>query len=370
MVRVLQVISGLTFGGVQNVVLNYYKNIDRSKIQFDFAIMEDTNGELEGLVQELGAKIYRFPNIYKNPKDFSKAFLKFLKEHREYQIVHAHMNFQNLYILKCAKKARVKMRISHSHSAYKSANKLVEFVKKIAKKRIVKYATNCWACSKVAGEWLYGNAVNSEKFCVIKNAIDIENYSFSEKKRDDTRKEFGLKDEFLFIHTGTFYKAKNHYFLLKVFNELQKEVNCKLMLVGDGVLKKKIESQTKELGIYDKVIFTGAQSNVSRFLSAADALIFPSLFEGLPMTVVEAQANGLICFLSQAIPNEVVYTDNCFYCDDFDESLWRDYIIDTLKNKKRSCNSFSELCEYDIKNASANLLNLYRRGIDETIDCN
>ncbi len=370
MIKVLHVISGLNFGGVQKVVLNYYKNIDKNEVQFDFAVMDDKSGELETVVQELGAKIYRFPSVYKRPKEFSKKFLNFLKAHKEYKIVHAHMNFQNIYILKCAKKANVKMRISHSHSAYKSANKLVEFVKKIVKKRIVKYATNCWACSKLAGEWLYGNSVNNKKFCVIKNAIDIEKYSFSRNDRDEIRKEYNINDEIVFIHTGTFYAAKNHEFLLRVFYQLQKKLNCKLMLVGDGHLKLKIESQAKTLGIYDKILFVGAQSNVSKFLSASDALIFPSVFEGLPMSVVEAQANGLICFLSKVIPKEVVYTDNCFYCDDFDESLWRDYIIDTLKNKKRSCNSFSELCEYDIKNASANLLNLYRRGIDETIDYN
>lgn len=309
-IKVLQVLSGLHIGGVQSVILNYYRNINRDKVQFDFVVMGNDIGCFEAEVEKLGGKIYHVRNVKMHCIGYVSDLMRILGKH-EYNIIQVHMNFLNFITLLCAKAAGIKIRISHSHNNYTASSCLIKIVRIFLRKVICFCATDLWACSITAGEWLYGKKiVGNEKFKVCPNAIETSSFYFDKNIRTKIRNQLGIKKEFVLMHSGSFTLAKNHKFILEIFHDfLKMDSNAVLILLGDGENKQEIEMYSKQLGINDKIMFLGNVNNVNEYLMAGDVFLFPSKFEGLPMALIEAQISGLYSVVSEAIPQETDITN-------------------------------------------------------------
>lgn len=288
------------------MVLNLYRHIDRDRIQFDIVIDRPEDLQLAAEFEKLGSKIYVMPsfNGY-NFLEIRRCWRKFFDEHSEYEVMHSHVRSYAMLFLPIAKRFGIKT-IIHSHSTLNGQG-FSALVKRIMQFPLRYQADYLLACSNEAGRWLYGvKACNKPNYKFIPNAIDIQQYHFSEEARQAYRAELGVQDRFVIGHVGRFHEAKNHMFLLEVFAEvLKRRSDAMLVLVGDGDLRSAIEHRIDELQIADHVILTGSRGDVAQLMSAMDVFAFPSIWEGLPVTVVEAQASGLHCLISDRITNDV-----------------------------------------------------------------
>lgn len=269
-------------GGVESVVMNYYRNIDRDKIQFHFLCDEDSTDIPYDEIEKLGGKVIVIPPYQKLFK-YQKELYKIFKENK-YKIVHSHINALSVFPLRVAKKAGVPIRIAHSHSTSNKKEWKKNIVKNILRPFSKVYANKFFACTKHAGEWLFGKKIIERKeLNVINNAIDLKKFEFSEKIREDLRKEFGIKEDTIVIgHIGRFMKQKNHDFLIDVFNELiKKDENSILILIGQGPLLNDMKQKVRDLKIEDKVKFIGQVTDVEKYYNIMDVFLFPSIYEGL-----------------------------------------------------------------------------------------
>ena len=308
MIRVLQVVTHMNRGGLETMLMNYYRHIDRRRVQFDFLVHRAERADYDDEIESLGGKIYRLPRLVPWSLSYHKALDSFFEAHPEYQVIHVHQDCLSSVILKAAKKHGVPVRIAHSHCANQDKD-LKYPIKLCCKKWIPTYATNLFACGRDAGRWMFGGA----PFQILNNAIDAKAYTFSPRKRADMRAALGLPNEaFVVGHVGRFSPPKNHDGLLAIFEEIHRRDNdAVLLLVGDDrcELGNKIHEKVKSLGLKNHVIFTGVRSDVNDLLQAMDVFVFPSNYEGLPVTMVEAQAAGLPCYISDHVPPECALTD-------------------------------------------------------------
>ncbi len=310
-IRVLHVLGGLNCGGAETMIMNLYRSIDRSKIQFDFMVHTIDKCDYDDEIRKLGGRIYSVPRYNGlNHFKYKRAWNDFFKNHPKYRIVHGHMRSTAAIYLKIAKKQRV-ITIAHSHSIASRGNKIEQFVKNVMQIPIRYIADYLFACSNEAGKWLFGEkATKQDNYRVIKNAIDAERYVFNEAVRDKVRKDLNIENKLVVGHVGRFTYPKNHKFLIELFYEVQKQnENTILLLVGDGEFRPQIEKQINSLGIKDKVILTGVVPNVNDYMQAMDVFVFPSIFEGLGIAAIEAQAEGLRCIVSDKVPKEAFITD-------------------------------------------------------------
>lgn len=302
--RVLHVIDNLGQGGVQRYLLGYLDRMDREKVIFDFVVQTGEEGSLEGRVRRLGSKVYRLPSAIKERAAFRKRFDCVLRE-SGYTIVEAHQNHRCLYPLLIAKRAGVPVRIAHSHSSYPASSFLRGVYRSYFKIRISHVATELWGCGEYANRWLYGNKL-LPKTVIIPNAIDTKRFLFNEDNRDDVRSIFNIAGPCL-GHIGAGGTAKNYPFIFDLFQEiLRRDASSRLLLVGCAAQSQNgfIGEEVAKREIADKVIFTGSVSDPERYLSAMDAFVLPSLFEGFPIALVEAQANGLSPIASAGMVSE------------------------------------------------------------------
>ena len=269
-------------GGVESVVMNYYRNIDRDKIQFHFLCDEDSTDIPYDEIEKLGGKVIVIPPYQKLFK-YQKELYKIFKENN-YKIVHSHINALSVFPLRIAKKAGVPIRIAHSHSTSNKKEWKKNILKMILRPFSKLYANNYFACTEYAGKWLFGKKVVERKeLNVINNAIDLKKFEFNENTREDLRKELGIKEDVLVIgHVGRFMKQKNHEFLIDVFEKaIKQDDNIYLILVGQGPLEDKIKEMAKEKGIENKILFLGQRHDVNKLYKAMDIFVLPSLYEGL-----------------------------------------------------------------------------------------
>ena len=309
-IRVAHIIGKWLGGGVEAVVMNYYRHIDRTKIQFDFLCDEDSTNIPYEEIEQLGGRVILIPPYQKVFK-YQKELIRIFKENN-YKIVHSHINTLSVFPLRAAKKAGVKVRIAHSHSTTNKKEWKKNLLKQVLRPFSKVYATDYMCCSELAGRWLFGDkAYDSKKVYLLNNAIDLDKFKYNESLRKKKRKELGISDDTLVIgHIGRFKAQKNHTFLIDIFNELHKKnPNSLLLLVGQGPLKEEIENKVKELQLNDSVRFLGQRNDVNELYQAFDVFCLPSLYEGLPVVGVEAQASGLLCIFSDDMTKETKVLD-------------------------------------------------------------
>lgn len=298
MIRVLNVISGLNNAGTEAVVMNYYRNIDRTKVQFDFLVLDEAeNLYYEEEINRLGGRIYKLPPFKKNPVKSIFGRRKFFKKHK-YEIVEVHAPSATRYAFcKSAKNSGAKKVIFHIHSSCYDNGPLIRY----ARKQLKKHCDEIVTCSQLAAESILGEKADK----VVCNAIDYSKYRFDKIKRDAIRKNYGINESTKVIgHVGRFSLPKNHLFLLEAFALVARENDAiVLLLKGFGELKTEIANKIKELNIQDKVIFAD-EYDANELFNAFDLFVLPSLYEGFPVVLVEAQANGLKCLISDNVTKE------------------------------------------------------------------
>lgn len=309
-IRILQVVTHMNRGGAETMLMNYYRKIDRKKVQFDFLTHRSEPKAYDDEIRALGGKIYHLPPV--DPFGFNgykRELKKFFIEHKEYKIVHSHLDTLSTYVLKEAKAAGIPVRIAHSHST-KSDFDFKFPIRVYSKFKLKKSANKYFACSKDAGIWLYGN-MKIDNITVLNNAINIRNYKYDKQKALEVKRRLNLKNELLIGHIGRFSKPKNHEFLIDIFYEVyKKNKKSVLLLVGEGTLKSQICKKVSKLNLGDNIKFLGVRSDVADLVQAFDIFLFPSLYEGLPVTLIEAQAAGLKCIASDCITKDCDLTGN------------------------------------------------------------
>ncbi len=306
-IRVAQVVGKMVNGGVEAVVMNYYRHIDREKVQFDFIVDEDSTVIPKDEIEKLGGRVFIVPPYQKLNK-YIPALIKLFKENK-YKIVHSHINTLSVFPLFAAKRAGVPVRIAHNHSTAAKGETKKNILKYVLRPFAKVYATHYAACSKYAAEWLFGKkTVAQGKVTIFNNAIDLDKFKFDENVRNEVRKELGIEDKFVIGHVGRFCYQKNQEFLVDIFEEVYKQnPNAVLMLVGDGPDREKIEEKIKNIG---GVILLGNRTNVDRLYQAIDIFVFPSRYEGLGIAAIEAQVCGIKTIISEAVPNDAVISSN------------------------------------------------------------
>lgn len=336
--RILYINGGIMAqGGIESFMMNYYRHIDRNKIQIDFVVHGFEKGYYDDEIKALGGVIYNIPVKSKNYNGNIKSLKKIFNS-KKYVLIHSHLDAMNTVVLRIAKQCGIPIRIAHSHNTnHLTNNKLKIRLNEIARKNIKKYATHLFACSEDAGRWLFGDkAFENGEILIINNAIDLDNYKFDKDIRLKMRKKLNLETETVYGHVGRFDYQKNHEFILEVFKEVVKEKpDSKLLLVGNGHLKEKILNQVNNLKLSDNVILMGTRSDIADLVSVMDVFIFPSLFEGLGMVLIEAQANGLNCIASTNLPKEVRQTELVTFLSlSLGAKKWADHILNLNVDRK------------------------------------
>ena len=346
--------------------MNYYRNIDKDKIQFHFLCDEDSTNIPYEEIEKMGGKVIIIPP-YQRLFEYQKELYRIFKENN-YKIVHSHISTLSVFPLRIAKKAGVPIRIAHSHSTSNKKEWKRNLIKNILRPFSKLYANQFFACSELSGRWLFGEkAFKNGKIKIINNAIDLEKFKFNKEKRNEIRKKLKIDENIILVgHIGRFVTQKNHEFLIDVFNEIikkrkQENFDSKLILIGQGNLKENIIEKLKYLGLQDYVIFTGQTTNVSDYYNAMDIFVLPSLYEGLPVVGIEAQANGLLCEFSTDMTKETkVLNTTKFISLKETAKKWAEIILEDYKNFKRK-NSFDEMTKknFNIKEEAKKLEKYY-----------
>lgn len=361
-IRVLQIVTYMGRGGLETMLMNYYRHIDRRKVQFDFLVHRDFKADYDEEIQSLGGKIYHAPRLIPWSRSYRGKLKDFLNAHPEYKIVHVHQDCLSSVALQCAKECGVPVRIAHSHNSNQDKN-LRFIIKKYYMKQIPEFATDLFACSKKAGDWMFCG----KGYDILANAIDLKNYTYNKNIAQRSRNKFGITNELVVGHVGRFRKQKNHMFLLDVMTEIVKNIpEAKLLLVGDGEEFPSVKEKAQQLGIERNVIFAGNRSDVNEIMQAMDVFVFPSLYEGLPVTMIEAQASGLHCVISDKVPEECIVTTGLVTVKSLTDSAkdWAEHILKQAKLPRE--NKICEIKEsgYDISTAAQWLEEFYLNKVE------
>ncbi|MBQ3524271.1 MAG: glycosyltransferase [Clostridia bacterium] len=357
--RVLHIVTSMELGGIENFIMVNYRNIDRTRVQFDFLKHRDSHDFFDDEILDLGGKIYSVPPI--NPlrqKQYNQVVSNFFNEHKQmYSIVHSHINTYSAYPLRIAKDENVAVRIAHAHATTSKLDFKTPF-RIYTKKTINKYVTDAFACSNEAGKWLFGNL----PYTVIPNAIDSELYLPKDNIRKDVREELGITDKFVIGMVANFKSVKNHKFMIEVFSDVLKRIpNACLVLVGHGEMKQSIEKMVAEKNLSNRVIFTGLRKDVSRILQGLDVFVLPSISEGFPISVLEAEAVGVPCVISTGVPTDVKLFEamDTFFVSIEDKNAWVDEIVSLQQTTRRSWAKEISKTQYDVKNNAKKLMEFY-----------
>lgn len=356
--RVLQMIASLYSGGSQAMLMNLYRNIDRKKVQFDFIVEHPEYDYYLDEIEKLGGKVYTLPAFRgANIKEVKDAWNNFFVEHPEYKILHSHSRSHASIYLPIARKYGLKT-IIHSHNT--SNGKGIQAIAKNIFQYPLRYQADYYVgCSKKSGEWLFGDkVVSSDKFFVLNNAIDASEYRYNERVRNEYRKQFDVENKTVFIQVGSLSKQKNHLFTMEIFKKLcEINDNVILYIAGVGELEKEIRDKIKEYNLEGKVILLGRRSDVKNLLQMADCFIMPSIYEGLSVAAVEAQASGIACILSDMVSDEVKITDSCEFLP-----LTVDEWVNKLNNKFIRVDTYDQVKKagYDVKDTAKKMQEFYK----------
>lgn len=355
-IRILQVVRIMNRGGAETLIMNIYRNIDRSKVQFDFLVQHEGIGDYEDEIRSLGGQIYRIPYFTQvGPISYKRKLFNFFKSH-QFNIVHSHMNEMSQIILGQAKKAEIAIRIAHSHNYFPKYSFLEGLFRNYLKSNIGKVTTHQFGCSSDALNWLFGtNSLNSK---VIKNGACLDQFdklAIGKTTREDSRIVIG--------HIGSFSTQKNHKFIVEIFKEINnRNQESELILIGDGPLKLEIEQEVINKGLKNNVKFLGVRSDIPQLLSKIDLFLMPSLFEGLPLTLIEAQAAGVNCIITDSITEEVDVGCNLIHRFGLNNTAgeWAEKVIDIMSNSEYvESHSFIRKAGFDIVDTSMWLEQFY-----------
>ena len=337
-VRILQVLGSLEIGGAEVMIMNLYRQIDRSQVQFDFVIHTTEHCFFEDEISWLGGRIFRVPRFSGfNILQYMQTWKVFFQSHPEYQIIHSHVASSSALHLGIAKQFNL-YTIAHSHSV-KMFHGVKGMMDKVFSFPTRWIANHFFACSKTAGQARFGNKiVDSNKFKVIKNALDVNRLGYSPDTRETYRKQLNLDGKFVVGHVGRFDAMKNHDFLIRLFSLVhERQPNAVLVLIGDGEQRATIETLIKRFALEDAVKLLGTRSDVVELLQAMDVFVFPSIAEGLGISVIEAQATGLPCIVSSCVPEDVRITGLVKFLDLKDPmEMWVEAILQYVNGHKRS----------------------------------
>ena len=362
MIRILQIIGIVCGGGVEAVIMNYYRHIDRQTIQFDFVIDGYEKTALDAEIKSLGGKVYHIEPYKKNILLYMSQIYRIVRDNH-YDIVHSNMNTLSVFSLFPAWLAGAHQRILHNHSTAVRSEGMRSVMKMILRPSAPFFANRYAACSRLAGDWMYGKKMMaSGKVTVINNAVDLGEYSFSQELREKYRQELDIPvDAFVIGHVGRFMYQKNHAFLIDVFREVvHQNSNAILMLIGDGELRHKIERKVAAYHLIDKVRFLGLRKDAKKLYNCMDVFVLPSWYEGLPVVSVEAQANGLNCFFSNNVTRESGLTKSVkFLSLELGAAIWAKQILSILPYRNNLARVEMSATGFDIDRAAQNLCSWY-----------
>ena len=352
------------YGGVENFIMNYYRNIDKNKIQFDFLVYDKYPAFSDEIIDDGGdfeIVTGRRTNFFKNFIELNR-FFKY--NHHKYVAIWCNLcSLSDILPLKLAKKYGINTRIVHSHNSQNMNGKLTYILHSENKKALGKYATEFWACSRLAGKWMFGKAIfDRPEFRVINNAIDVSKFKFSREIRTEKRKELGIDNKFVVGHVGRFHFQKNHEFLIDIFKKVyDKDKDAVLVLIGVGVDEEKIKMKVSDLGLDKAVKFLGVRSDIPDLMQTMDVFVLPSRFEGLPVVGVEAQAAGLPCLFSNKITKEVSIIEGCVFLSLEEEpGVWADEVLKYKSGYERK-DTTQQIIDagFEIQGAANRLQNFY-----------
>lgn len=361
-IRILNLFTIMDRGGAETMVMNYYRHIDRSKVQFDFMVHREQRGAYDDEIEALGGRIYRAPSVRPwTAHSYKQQAGMFYHNHPEYRIIHSHMSELGYYDFVEAKKAGVPVRIAHAHNRPHGID-LKTPMRWYYKTKMLPYITHMFMCGEESGEWLFGKK-NKDRFIMLNNAIDSEKYKFDEEKRKYVRNSLGISEQTVIGHVGRFDVQKNHRFIIEVFCEVLKQCrDAVLILIGNdtGDISDSIHALVEKSGISDNVRFLGVRDDVPDLMQAMDVFLFPSLFEGLSLASVEAQAAGLPILISDKVPIECKKTSLVYTMPlSSPANLWADEVIRLSKMPRQ--NTYREIVEsgFDIKENAKWLQDFY-----------
>lgn len=364
MIKILEVVSSLHCGGVEKILLDYTREI-KDSCHMDIVAFAEQQGLLETEFAALGCGIYKATMLKKNPFQTVRDLNKIIKA-GNYDVIHCHQGYLSFIALTVARIQRIPVRIAHSHLAFVAEGLSKKVMRKFMAWLTKQSATHLFACGIDAGSWAWGKkSMNSGHVHIMKNAIDISAFSYDPQVREKKRKELHIEDKFVIGNVGRMSYQKNHEFLLRVFARIYKKCsNAVLLLVGDGERMEKITALAETMHISDRVIFLGSRNDVRQLLNAMDVFVLPSHFEGLPITLVEAQCNGLKCYTSDNVTREVAVGDLVRYLSiDHTEDLWAEHILDEHERMEPELAvSMIKKGGYDINEESTSLLGIYMGG--------
>ena len=367
-IRVLQIIGIVCGGGVEAVIMNYYRHIDRTKVQFDFVVDGYEKTILDDEIQALGGRVYHIEPYKRNIFRYMHQIYRIVRDHH-YDIVHSNMNTLSVFSLFPAWLAGAHTRILHNHSTAVRSEGKRSVMKKILRPFAPLFANRYAACSRLAGDWMYGTEMMaSGKVSIITNAIDLDDYAYSPEIRQQYRQELGVSDDTLVIgHVGRFMYQKNHAFLIEIFREVVKQhPQALLLLIGDGELRSDIEQKVQHNHLAEKVRFLGLRKDVKKLYNCMDMFVLPSWYEGLPVVSVEAQANGLPCLFSSQITDESKLTDTARFIElSAGSKKWADTLLADLTGRNQLAKKQLQKAGFDINKASVSLQNMYIQEMKE-----
>lgn len=364
-IKVLQVFAKTGRGGAESMVMSHLHFIDKEKFQVDFINHTQEHCDYDDEIKMMGGKLYHLPHfkIY-NIVQYRNAWKTFFKEHPDYDVIHIHYFTLAPIIIPIAKEYGIKTRITHSHSTKKN-NIFKRILLEIFSKRMVNDSTLLLACGKEAGD----NIFQTTNFKVFNNAIDTNKFHFSEDERNKIREELGISlNDILIGHVGSFRSTqKNHARIVKIFKEIHKKnERYKLVLVGNGALLPQIKQEVSNLGISNSVIFTGVRSDIPCLMSAFDVLLFPSLHEGLPVVVVEAQASGCPVVMSTNVTDEVILSDIVTHLNlSEDDGKWGEAVENLLRKSinREEYHKKIQMAGYEVRDNVKILEDIYQGNI-------
>ncbi|MBQ4227830.1 MAG: glycosyltransferase family 1 protein [Clostridia bacterium] len=365
MIRVLHSVSNMARAGIETMLMNYYREIDREQLQFDFLANKPIPGEYDEEIRSLGGRVFVSPGL--NPLHYPayrRCVKTLLADNPEIKILHAHNEAMGYYALQSAKDAGLSVRIAHAHNTriirdYKYPLKLV------CKALLPGAATDYWSCGRDAGIYYYGKKRWNESGFILHNAIALERFCYQEELRERLRREHGLADAFVIGHVGRFNLQKNHSRLMDIFAAVAKTMpEASLALIGTGELEQAVKEKAGALQLGDRVLFLGQMADVSEWYMAMDCFVLPSLFEGLPVVGIEAQATGLPCFFSDRVTDEVLLSPEARRVSlDADDAAWAEEILAVRRretDRTRGADTVRR-AGYDIRTEARKLLERYIR---------